>query len=180
MKQSIILIAALFLSMSISAQSINSFLSQLEDNDDYGVITINKEMFKMLASFDIDLGEDEAVIKDLINGIQKVRVFINEENGSTEDYKKIKDIATGTTMDNLISVKDGAERVDLFTNPTSDDGIVDGLLLLVHEETQNVFIHIDGKINLSHLAKLTEKMDIDGLEHLKKINKKNKDSKKGN
>lgn len=159
------------MSVSTQAQTIQSFLGTLEDNDDYGVITINKEMFKMIASFDIDLGEDEQVIKDLINDINKVRVFINEDNGTYEDYKKIKGIASGTTMDNLISVKDGSERVDLFTNPTSDDGIVDGLLLIVHEDTQNVFIHIDGRINLKHLAKLTEKMDIEGLDQLKRINK---------
>jgi len=161
----------LFLTVSMDAQSIKSFLENLEDNDDYGVITINREMFKMFASFEIDLGEDEDAIKDLVNDINKVRVFINEDNGTYEDYKEIKQLAGGTSMDNLISVKDGKERVDLFTNPTSQDGVVDGLLLLVRENTQNVFIHMDGKINLNTLAKLTEKLDIDGLEHLKKINK---------
>ena len=171
MKHIGILLVAIFMSVSLEAQTIQSFLADLEDNDDYGVITINREMFKMIASFDIELGEDEEVIRDLINDINKVRVFINEDNGSYEDYKQIKGIASGTTMDNLISVKDGSERVDLFTNPTSDDGVVDGLLLIVHEDTQNVFIHIDGEINLNHLAKLTEKMDIEGLDQLKKISK---------
>jgi len=72
-------------------------------------------------------------------------------------------------MESLVTVKDGSERVELFTNPTSKDDIVDGILLLVREGSNNVFIHIDGKINLSHLAKLTESLDIDGLEHLGKI-----------
>ena len=169
MKNLGVLFVALFLSATLSSQSINSFLERLDDGDEYGVITINKEMFKMLAGMDIDMGEDEEVIKDLIGGINKVRVFLNEDNGSYDDYKEIKGIADGTSMDNLLSVKDKGERVDLFTNPTSSDGVVDGLLLLVHEETSNVFIHIDGTINLNHLAKLTDKLDIDGLEHLKKI-----------
>ena len=169
MKNIGIIIAALLLSVSVQAQSINKFLDKLDAGDDYGVITINKEMFKMLAGMDIDLGEDEEVIKDLVDGINKVRIFMNEENGSSSDYQELKSIASETSMDNLISVKDKGERVDLYTNPTRDDGIVDGLLLIVHEENSNVFIHIDGKINLNHLAKLTEKMDIDGLEHLRKI-----------
>lgn len=170
MKKISILLAAFVFSMSIQAQSIQSFLEDLDDSDDYGVITINKEMFKMIASFDVDLGEDEAAIKDLINDIKRVRIFMNEETGTYDEYKEIKGIASQSSMDNLVSVKDGGERVDLFTNPTSDDGVVDGLLLLVRENTHNVFIHMDGKINLKTLAKLTEKLDIDGLEHLKKIN----------
>ena len=169
MKNLGVLIIGLFLSITVTAQSINSFLERLDDGDEYGVITINKEMFKMLSGMDIDLGEDEEIIKDLVDGINKVRVFLNEDSGSYDDYKEIRGIAEGTSMDNLISVKDKGERVDLYTNPTRNDGIVDGLLLLVREESSNVFIHIDGKINLNHLAKLTDKMNIDGLEHLKKI-----------
>ena len=171
MKKIGILFAAFFLSLSIEAQTINKFLENLDDGDEYGVITINRELFKMMASFDIDLGEDEDAIKELISGIDKVRVFINEDTGTYEDYKALKTIADGTDMDNLISVKDKGERVDLFTNPTRDEGVVDGLLLIVHEDTQNVFIHIDGVINLNHLAKLTESLDIEGLDQLKKINR---------
>ncbi len=171
MKKFIIILAASFLAFSIQAQSVESFLEGLEDSDDYGVITINKEMFKMVASFDVDLGDDEHAIKDLINDINKVKVYINEDSGTYEEYKEIKGLASSTSMENLISVKDGGERVDLFTNPTAQDGVVDGLLLIVREDDQNVFIHMDGKINLQDLAKLTEKLDIDGLNHLKKINK---------
>lgn len=173
MKKFSIILAVSFLAFSMQAQSITNFLEKLEDGDDYGVITINREMFKMFASFDVDLGQDERAIKDLISNINKVKVYINEDSGTYEEYKEIKGIANSASMENLISVKDGGERVDLFTNPTSEDGVVNGLLLIVREDTQNVFIHMDGKINLKDLAKLTEQLDIDGLDHLKKINKGN-------
>jgi len=168
-KLTLILMVLFFGSMSMHAQSIKSYLEDLDDKDEYSIVTINKEMFKMIASFEIDFGEDEDAIKDLINDINKVRIFINEEAPDASDYKALKNIAGNTSMDHLISVKDGSERVDLYTNPTSDDSIVEGLLLLVKEESQNVFIHMDGKINLKTLGMLTEKLDIDGLEHLKKI-----------
>lgn len=173
MKKISIILSAFLLTISIQAQSIESFLEKLDDNDEYGVITINKEMFKMMASFDVDLGEDEQAIKTLINDINRVRVFINDETGTYEEYKEIKGIANNASMENLISFKEKGERVDLFTNPTSQDGVVDGLLLIVREETQNVFVHMDGKINLNDLSKLVEKLDIDGLDHLKKINRGN-------
>ncbi len=173
MKKIISLLSTTLLLVSLQAQSINNFLSGLEDGDDYGVVTINKEMFKMISAFDVDLGDDEDAIRDLIRDINKVRVFINEENGTYDEYKEIKGIAQGSSMENLVSVKSGGERVDLFTNPTNSDNIVEGLLLLVREGSQNVFIHIDGKINLKHLAMLTEKLDIDGLEYLNKVGEDN-------
>lgn len=152
---------------SIQAQSISSFFEDLEDRDDYAVITINKEMFRMIASFDVEM--DDEGIKDLIKNIKRVRIFMNDETAAYEDFKKIKSLAASTSMTNLISVKDGSERVELFTNPTDDDRYVNGLILLVREEDQNIFIEIDGKINLDDLSKLTDKMDIDGFDHLKKI-----------
>ena len=156
---------------SLNAQSISSFFERLEDGDDYSVITINKEMFRMIASFDAEF--DDEGVKDLIKNIKRVRVFVNDETATSEDFKELKSLASSTSMTNLISVKDAGERVELFTIPTNNDKYVDGLILLVHEEDQNVFIEIDGKINLDDLAKLTEKMDIDGFDQLKKIGKGN-------
>ena len=156
---------------SLNAQSISSFFERLEDGDDYAVITINKEMFRMIASFDAEF--DDEGVKDLIKNIKRVRVFVNDETATSEDFKELKSLASSTSMTNLISVKDAGERVELFTIPTNNDKYVDGLILLVHEEDQNVFIEIDGKINLDDLAKLTEKMDIDGFDQLKKIGKGN-------
>ena len=167
MKTIITLLASLLLMSSIEAQSIKSFFNDLEDRDDYAVITINKEMFRMIASFDVDF--DDEGIKDLIKNIKRVRIFANEDGADYDEFKEIRDIARETSMNNLISVKDGSERVELFTGGDADDKYVDGLLLLVREENQNVFIEIDGKINLDDLAKLTDKLDIDGFDQLKKI-----------
>lgn len=171
MKTILSTVVTFLLITSISAQSINSFFERLEDGDDYAVITINKEMFRMIASFDAEF--DDEGVKDLIKNIKRVRVFVNDETATYADFKELKSLASSTSMTNLISVKDAGERVELFTIPTNNDKFVDGLVLLVHEEDQNVFIEIDGKINLDDLAKLTEKMDIDGFDQLKKIGKGN-------
>ncbi len=171
MKTFLSTVVTFLLIISINAQSVSSFFERLEDGDDYAVITINKEMFRMIASFDAE--SDDEGVKDLIKNIKRVRVFVNDETAEYTDFKELKALAGGTSMTNLISVKDGGERVELFTKPTNDDKYVDGLILLVHEEDQNVFIEIDGRINLDDLAKLTDKMDIDGFDHLKKIGKGN-------
>ncbi len=170
MKTLMSLIVSLVLITNINAQSISSFFDRLEDGDEYAVITINREMFRMIAAFDVDI--DDQAVKELVKNIKRIRIFVNEETASYSDYKEIKRLAASSTLTNLISVKDGDERVELFTNPTDDEQYVNGLILLVREEDQNVFIEIDGKINLAALSKLTDKMDIDGFKHLNKIQTK--------
>jgi len=161
----------LVITTGVMAQSFDSVFERFEDGDDYTVITINKEMFRMIASFDADL--DDKGIRDLVRNIKSVKVYLNEESGEYADFKELKKIASATTMTNLISVKSADERVELFTNPTGDESVVDGLVLLVHEGDQNVFIKMDGRIDLDALARLAEKMDIDGFDELKKIGKQN-------
>lgn len=169
MKTFLSTVIAVLLISSIQAQSISKFFDRLEDQNDYAVTTINKEMFRMIASF--DGGTDTEGVKELIKNIKRIRLFINDEAASYEDFKELKNLATQASMNNLVSVKDDGERVELFTLPTSDDKYVDGLIVLVHESDQNIFIEIDGKINLDDLARLTEKLDINGLDQLNKIKK---------
>lgn len=156
-----------FFVLAMYGQSFDQVFERFEDSDDYAVITINKEMFRMVASLDADL--DDQGIRDLVRNINKVMIYINEDSGSYEDFKELKKIAGSTSMTNLISVKSSDERVELFTNPTGDESIVDGLVLLVHSDSENVFIKMDGRIDLDALSRLAEKMDIDGFEELKKI-----------
>lgn len=170
MKKVLNTIAFLLLVICANAQSFDKVFEKFEDGDDYTVVTVNKEMFRMIASFDADL--DDQGIRDLVRGIKLVKIYLNEDNGSYEDFKELKTIALASSMNNLISVKSADERVELFTNPTGDEAVVDGLVLLVHEGDQNVFIKMDGRIDLDALARLAEKMDIDGFDELKKIGKK--------
>lgn len=173
MKKIVFVFAAFLIGTSLMGQSIERFLNSLEDGDDYGVVTVNKEMFKLIASMDADFNEEEG-LKELVKDIKLLKVYILENEASIEDFKKLHDMARSSNMTELLSVKDGAERVYLYTNSSGEDEYVRDILLLVRDEGQNVFIKLDGKINLKSLAKLTDNMDIEGFQYLKKIDQNNK------
>lgn len=172
MKNIIALSLCLFLSLTISAQSLTSFFDDLEDRNDIAIVSVNKEMFKMIASMDVQFKEEG--LSELIKGINSLKIYIQEENADYELFKKVRSMAQNASMAELLSVKDGSERVYMYTDQSNGADIVKNLLLMVHDGDQNVFIRLDGKINLKELSKLTDKMGIDGLEHLKKIDQKNK------
>jgi hypothetical protein len=170
MKTYISLITGLLLTFSVSAQSLTSFFNDLEDRNDIAIVSVNKEMFKMIAAMDVDF--EDAGLKELIKGINSLKIYIQEDNADNEIFKQARSLAQNASMAELLSVKDGSEKVYLYTDSSGNSEYVKNLLLMVHDEDQNVFIRIDGTIKLSELSKLTDKVGIDGLEHLKKIDKK--------
>lgn len=169
MKTFITIIIGLFLSASLGAQSMNSFFNDLEDRDDIAIVSVNKEMFKMIAAMDVDFEEEG--VSELIKGINSLKIYVQEENADYNIFKQARSLAQGASMSELLSVKDGSERVYLYTDGSGDTDFVKNLVLMVHDGDQNVFIRMDGNIKLSELSKLTDKVGIDGLEHLKKIDK---------
>lgn len=170
MKTYISFITGLLLTFSVSAQSLTSFFNDLEDRNDIAIVSVNKEMFKMIAAMDVDF--EDAGLKELIKGINSLKIYIQEDNADNEIFKQARSLAQNASMAELLSVKDGSEKVYLYTDSSGNSEYVKNLLLMVHDEDQNVFIRIDGTIKLSELSKLTDKVGIDGLEHLKKIDKK--------
>ncbi len=160
-------ITLLLLTSTINSQSLNSFFNDLEDRDDVAIVSVNKEMFKMIASMDIDV--EGADVKEMIKDINSLKIYIQEDNADYETFKSARGIAQSSSMSELLSVKDGSERVYLYTDQSDGDNYVKNLLLLVRDSDQNVFIRLDGKVNLDDLSKLTDNMPFDGLEHLKKI-----------
>jgi len=168
MKNIITLILALLLTSSMMfGQSLNSFFNDLEDRDDVAIVSVNKEMFKLFAAMDIDV--DGGDVKEMVKDINSLKIYIQEENADYEVFKQARTLAQSSSMAELISVKEGSERVYLYTDKSDGDQYVENLLLMVREPDQNIFIRLDGKVNLDDLSKLTDNIGIDGLEHLKKI-----------
>lgn len=158
------------MSLSVNAQSINKFFDDLEDRDDVAIVTVNKEMFKMIAAMDEDFKEEG--LEELIKSINHLKIYVDEEGASYEEFKQIRTMARDKSMAELLSVKDGAERIYLYTDKSDGEHYVKNLLFMMHDGDQNVFIRLDGRVNLRTVSKLTDKMGIDGLEHLKKIDDK--------
>lgn len=167
MKKIFSMIVILMIGLTSYAQSLNSFFNDLEDRDDVAIVSVNKEMFKMIASMDVDI--EGADVQEMIKDINSLKIYVQDENVDYETFKSARAIAQSSGMSELLSVKDGSERVYLYTDQTDGDNYVKNLLLMVHDTDQNVFIRLDGRVNLDDLSKLTDKIGIDGLEHLKKI-----------
>lgn len=157
------------MSLSMSAQSIKSFFNDLEDRDDIAVVTVNKEMFKMISAMDDDFEDED--MKELVRSVNYLKIYIDSDGATWDEVKSLRNMAQDNSMAELLSIKDGSERIYLYTDQSDGDQYVKNLLFMMHDGDQNVYIRLDGRVNLKTVSKLTDKMGVDGLEHLKKIDK---------
>ena len=68
-----------------------------------------------------------------------------------------------------MTVRDKDQDIRFMIKDSDGGKIVDELLLLVGGDDEFVFISFVGKIYLKKIGKLAKSMDIDGIEHLDKL-----------
>ncbi len=134
-------------------------------------VSISEKLFDLLASA---APETDADIKEMAGEIKGVRIltFQNAEGSAkTKELYKEAEQLIPSDMDELMNINADGENVRLFVTQSSEK-IIDQLFMIVGGEDEFVLIDIFGKIDLSKISKLSEKMNIDGLEQLKKIENK--------
>ncbi|MFM7402445.1 MAG: DUF4252 domain-containing protein, partial [Bacteroidota bacterium] len=72
----------------------------------------------------------------------------------------------------LVTVRDGDEHVRIWTRENKNDTVIEELLLLVGAPDEFVMLSLLGKIDLAKISGLSESLDVEGIQHLDKIKKK--------
>lgn len=171
MKKVILGLCLLFTVSLGYSQSVTQFFKNLEKSSEYAVVKVNKEMFELLTAMDSDL-QKEKDVQELINGLNEITILI-KENGGKSDYDKFQGLVSSNGLKSYMSVKDDDNNVNLYSEGTTSDGKLKGVVLSVNDGEQTIFINVDGLVDLSALGKLTKDINIDGFEQLRNLEKKN-------
>lgn len=160
---------ALILSFSASAQSdaIERFFKDYQDDENFTIVYVSPKMFQMVSKV-TDGGEDKelsAIVKDL-KGLRILTSKVNPGKVYTEANKRLNI----KEYEELVTVREKDSNVRFVTKEAN--GVINELLLLVGGKDEFVMMSFVGNIDLSKIARLAKKLNIDGAEHLDKINKK--------
>lgn len=160
---------ALILSFSASAQSdaIERFFKDYQDDENFTIVYVSPKMFQMVSKV-TDGGEDKelsAIVKDL-KGLRILTSKVNPAKVYTEANKRLNI----KEYEELVTVREKDSNVRFVTKEAN--GVINELLLLVGGKDEFVMMSFVGNIDLSKIARLAKKLNIDGAEHLDKINKK--------
>ncbi len=170
---SVLLIALLGFTYSASAQNgndaISKYFNQYVDDSNFTVVYISSKMFELLGKLDVDELEDEeaAAVMEVVKDMRGLRVLTTEHN-PLKMYEEAVNTINTKEYEQLMTVRTEDENVQFLVKESSGD-VINELLLLVGGQEDFVLVSFIGNIDLNKISKLAKVLDVDGAEHLDKL-----------
>ncbi|MFK7807243.1 MAG: DUF4252 domain-containing protein [Saprospiraceae bacterium] len=172
---SIFLLAIFGLNVNATAQedAINKYFSQYVDDQDFSIVYISAKMFEMLGKLDTDNMEDKETqaVMEVVKDMRGLRILMTEKEPMKFYDQALKTINTNG-YEQLMKVRTEDENVQFLVKENGD--VIRELLLLVGEVDEFVMISFIGNIHLDSISKLGKVLDVEGAEHLEKLEEKDK------
>ena len=160
------------LSMAAQNNAIEKFFNQYMDDEAFTIVQVTPKMFQMIAKLDIkdkDYADAKAVLQDL----KGLWILSTDNNPKAPQlYKEAISKINTQEYELLMTIRDKGENVRFWTKESN--GIINELLMLAGEHNEFTLISFIGKIDLDKISKMSNKIKIDGMEHLDRVKDKEK------
>lgn len=156
--------------------AITRYFDKYVDDESFTMVYITPKMFQLLAKLDIK-DPDYQNLKSVLTDVRGLRILTTEKNAMAH-YKEITKAFSPQDYELLMSVRSDGDNVQFYTKEAG--GKIQELLMLVGSTDEFVMLSFIGNIDLDKLAKMADKIDVKGTEHLKDLEKNNTSNKKSN
>ena len=178
MKKLMMGVVMLGLSMTAMAQgdAITKFFNKYQDDETFTQVTVSSKMFNLFTNMEVKNKDDQDVL-NAISKLKGLRVLAKEEaRNSRELYKEALSLIPTKDYEELMSVREKDKDMKFFIRE-SKPGVISELVMVAGGNEEFMVLSLFGEIDLKEISKIGSKMDIDGLQHLKKMDKGNKEDK---
>ncbi len=167
--------------ISVLGQSI---FEKYQNNKEVTSISISPKMFQLLGSMTFSTGDPDAnELLEMIKGITIFKALMTTTDSISEELDLwVKGEATDRDLDLMISMQESDTDLSLYVKEGEVDGELESLLMFSKGVTkaatkaqvggntiEAVVLLIEGKIELTKIAKLINKMDLPGGNQLKMV-----------
>ena len=168
------IILAAVLVMSVWVTNAQSQFDKFEDIEGVTSVIVTQKAFSLMSKIGSE-SDDEYL--DMIKNIESLRVFATESlEVAVQMEAAVKSYLKTANLEELMRVKDGDSNVIIYVKEGKSEDFVKELFMFVKDSDktskESVIISLTGEIDLNQVAKLTQKMDLPGGEHLEKANNK--------
>jgi hypothetical protein len=176
-----LMVGAMMMLMSVGAfaqdNAIAKFFSKYQDDETFSQVTISSKMFSLLTDMEVEKPEDQEVI-NAISKLKGLRILAKDD---TRDgrvlYKEALGLLPQKDYEELMSVRDDDKDMKFFIR-SGTPGKIAELVMVMGGADDFMVLTLFGEIDLKQIGKIGSKMDIDGLDHLHKMDDKRKGDKK--
>jgi len=153
-----------------------SQFDKFEDIEGVTSVIVTQKAFSLMSTIGAE-SDDEYM--NLIKNINSLRVFATESSAVAAQMKaEAEKYLNKAKLEELMRINDDGSNVKIYIREGNSEDYVKELFMLVSETNINkndasetVIISLLGNIDLKQIAKLTEKMNLPGGEHLEKAQK---------
>jgi hypothetical protein len=146
--------------------AIDKYFSAYESNEAFSTVFVSPKMFSMITSATKD---SKGEIADVIKDIKGLKILSTQKNGSKYYNEAIQKLPV-SEYEVLMTVKDKGENIKFLTKGTGNN--ISELLLLIGGNTNFTLMSFVGNLDLAKIAKLANKLELNGSEHLEKLKNK--------
>jgi hypothetical protein len=155
------------LSAQAQNDAISKFFTKYEDDMSFTMVNITSRMFSLFTDLEVKNQEDKEVL-DAISKLQGLKMLVKDEADNARTlYKEANLLIPKVEYDELMTIRDDDKNMRFLIKEKS--GKISELLMLMGGEKEFFILSLVGDIDLSQIANLSSKMDINGLENLDKL-----------
>ncbi len=148
--------------------AVTKYFDKYKNDDRFTTVYVSPKMFQMIAQ--VAQEEYDEDIVEMVRELEGLHILTTEHN-SAQFYKEAIATINTNQYEELMTVRDGGQNVKFMVKDQEGGNVVNELLLLVGGEDEFVLLSFVGKIYLDKVAKLAKNLNINGAEHLRKLDK---------
>jgi len=154
--------------------AISKFFTKYQDDETFSQVTISSKMFSLLTDMEVDKPEDQEIIS-AISKLKGLRILAKDHarDGRTL-YKEALALLPAKDYEELMSVRDEDKDMKFFIRGGATPSKISELVMVMGGNDDFMVMSLFGDIDLKQIGKIGAKMDIDGLDHLKNLQDKEK------
>ena len=159
------------MSGAFAQDAISKFFSKYQSDESFSQVTVSSKMFALFTNMDAETPEDKEVL-DAISKLKGLRILAKEDARNARAlYKEAFTLIPIKEYEELMSVRDKDKDMKFLIKESG--GKISELLMIMGGNEQFMVMSLFGEIDLKQVSRIGKKMNVDGLEHLEKMDKKN-------
>lgn len=172
MKKILILFAFIVLGTGVYAQgeAITKFFNKYAGDESFTEAKVSSKMFGLFTNMEVENADDKEVL-EAISKLKGLRILGKENTSDARNLYKEASLAIGKEYEELMSVRDKDKDMKFYIRESG--GKISELLMIMGGTKDFMVMSLFGEIDLKQISRIGRKMDVGGLEHLEKIDKKN-------
>lgn len=160
----------IIVSGAFGQDAISKFFSKYQADESFSQVTVSSKMFGLFTNMEADTPEDKEVL-NAISKLKGLRILAKENTSDARRlYKEAFSLIPMKEYEELMSVRDKDKDMKFLIKESG--GKIAELLMVMGGNDDFMVLSLFGEIDLKQISRIGKKMNVSGLEHLDKMDKK--------